>query len=226
MPKSSNKRKNGTVAEKKPVVTTGPLRVSARGQAQAAAQQVAALAEDFSMLVQGTQTGFTEVNDKVRKIDVILGATIDVLGIREQVEAKIKADTVAAQQKAADQAREGLEKLIAEGIMVATPEITDETIIVGFETDTKTGDVIPPGRIQVQVGGERGLRDEIKSQILGKGLGAQIALAEENKTLTVTEVYRIDTERLAAFQAERVAKAQQAANDNVEQPAPTTSAAE
>src|SRR5712664_2041478 len=111
MPKSNNKRKNGKVAPQHYRQPSAPVRVSARGE-------VARVAADFQSLVKGVQQAFNEVNQEIQKLRVFLGATIDVLDLRQKVEDKITADKLAALQKAADQAKAGLEKLIDQRVMV------------------------------------------------------------------------------------------------------------
>jgi len=202
MPKSNNKRKNGKIAVEHFRAPSAPVRVSARAQAHV-------LSQDLQRLAVGAQQAFNEVNQEIHKLRVFLGAVIDVLDLRQKVENKIKADNLVAQQKVADEAKAAAEKLIEQRVFVPVTEIGEQSIIVGFETDNKTGEIIPPGRLQMQVGGEGGFREDLKVQVLGKGVGFKLVLPD--KTLEITEIYNIDNERIAAMQIEENEKVKAAA---------------
>lgn len=207
MPKSNNKRKNGKVAEQKSRAPVVPIRVSARAHAKNNEQNIVALAQDIQNLARGVQQAVNQLEQQIHQVRTILGAVVAVLDIQQKVESKLVADKRAAQTKAADDAKLGLEKLIAQKIVVPATTIIEGALIVGRETD-KEGTIIHPGRVQLQVGD--GMVPEVKSQLLGQPVGFKFNPSTD-KTFEVMEIYTIDAEQLAKVQEEEQAKAQAAA---------------
>jgi hypothetical protein len=158
-------------------------KVSPRVPDKSPLQRISELEGNHQMLLLGLQeignqvgklTGLTEVLEQIAGVE-------NVQQTREQIrEAKDEAQR--------EIARKSIEEALKEGRLRTAGTITEDSLIVGRELD-QNGEVLRPGRIQVQV--KQFSYDEIKEFLIGKSAGCtwRGKIKEGERQLVVDEIY-------------------------------------
>lgn len=121
------------------------------------------------------------LNDKVSAMVVALSSG---LSVSEESINQINTDMKVTEMKAK------VEKLLADGIVAKSDEVTKNSFVVVREIDMETGNVINP-RLQFVA---RVLNDDSLSKVIGKKAGESVKLADDaSAAIEIEEVYEIQS---------------------------------
>ncbi len=160
-----------------------PPKQGVRARERNALERISALEQDMSSIFTGVQAAVSELEKRIMGAAEVVDACVRVLGA-EVVEAAVLAARDERAAAAVETAKDGLNKAIEAGQVVVADTITDESIIVGVESD-KDGNPIKPGYVQLAVSG---VKPEFKEKMLGQGVGFKFDTVDGN-TFTINGVY-------------------------------------
>jgi hypothetical protein len=164
-------------------MNTTPPKQGVRARERNALERIAALEGDLSGLMSGVQSAISELEKRILGASEVIDAVVRIVG-QDTVEAAVLAARDERAATAAKEAKEGLDKAIAAGQVVAGTMIGENSIIVGVEND-KDGAALKPGYIQLSMAG---VKPEFKEKMLGQAAGFKFDTVDGN-TFTVNAVY-------------------------------------
>jgi hypothetical protein len=157
--------------------------LSVKKRILSATQRLEALEKEVPKIVAGVNNGFTNLEARVNEIQEYVNALAQLVGEAE-VSAKIRENQIARAEAAANAQKEGLEKAITDGRVVTADTTGEKSVIVCKETD-KDGNLIPPGRVQMEF---RQIIPTFKEKFLGTKVGAKVA-TPNGGSLEIVEIY-------------------------------------
>ena len=160
-------------------------KVSQREKVKSISERVSEIEKSIPQLVQGVNGAFHQMQSTLTEQAELIAAISELLGegaLNAKVlerQARFEAERLAAAQKAV---QDGLEK----GTLVPATEISEGTLVVGKEVHKdEEGNVIREVALQARI---NDLKSEIKSQLLGKGVGTSVDVAK-GLTIEVSAIY-------------------------------------
>lgn len=177
-----------------------PPKTGVRARERNALERIAALEGDLGSLFTAVQSAVGELEKRIVTAAEVIDAIVRVLG-QDVVEKSVIDAREERAAKAAVEAKEGLNKALEAGQVVATETIEDDSIITGVEAD-KDGVELKPGYVQLSL---TGVKPEYKEKMVGQQVGFKFETAEGG-TFSVTGIYK-SVPQEAAPEAPPVAQA-------------------
>ena len=159
--------------------------LSMRQKTKNALERIDGLEKTVSYLVDATNKGLGEFDEKLQAVAELTNAMVTLLG-QDAVSNAIAEARANADADAVKRQQDQVDELKTKGILVAAETVGEDTLIVGKETD-KDGNVLRPGRAQIQMGQ---LKPEIKAILAGKAIGTVIDTPGGGK-FEVQELYTV-----------------------------------
>lgn len=189
-------------------MSNGLNRPGVRAQARALSNSVEELQQLLSRALVGIEQRMTQQANTLNRLSRVTNALVELVG----QEAVQNAVDIAARDEAvirAVQEKAAIDEAIADGYVYAADVVTEESIIVGHETDEK-GEPVGTGRQQIAF---RNIDPNYKAALLGKAKGDKMKTPGGGE-FEVKEIYLVDEEKgreilqaKAAKAAEQAAKA-------------------
>jgi hypothetical protein len=163
--------------------TQTPPKQGVRARERNALERITALETDLANLFGAVQNAVQELEKKLMGAAEVIDACARTLG-NEVIEAAVLAAREERAAQAAVQAKEALDKALADNQIVVAEKIEENSIITGVEYD-KENKPIKPGYIQLSM---LGVKPEFKEKMLGQGKGFRFDTVDGN-VFEVTGVY-------------------------------------
>lgn len=159
------------------------------------------LNQNVARALLGINQRFNEHNGRLITTEELVDALVDIQG-REEVERLVDERRLERAEKLAAQEKGSLDQAISDGYVLAAEVAGEKSVIIGKYL-ASDGSVIPPGRAQLVM---TGVQEQFRNQLLGKGVGTKLDLADGGK-FELTEIYEVDDEKYQAFVAAKQAAA-------------------
>lgn len=159
--------------------------LSVKNRVKSALERIESIEGDLPKLVAGVNNGFANLEQRLNEFTEILNAISQLVG-EKTVGDQVTSNRIARAEAMAQAQKEGLEKALAEGKVTVAEAAGEKTVIVGKEFD-KDGNLIPPGRIQMEF---RQIVPSFKEKFTGIKVGGTVETPNGGK-IEVVELYDI-----------------------------------
>jgi hypothetical protein len=165
-------------------MSAGNLSNSSKKQVRSALERIDAIEAELPKLIAGINEALMNEDNRRRQLAGIIEAIVEILGA-ETVDGKVKEISDRQTMARLEQAKAALVAGLEEGKVVKVVDISEQSLIVGRELDSK-GEVIFPGQLQLTY---TGVKPEYQEKLLGQAAG--FVLQTDSGTFEVLEVYDI-----------------------------------
>jgi len=163
--------------------------MSVRKATKSALERVSALEESIPQIIQGINSAFGQMENKVDSFANVLEAVKnlleDVVG-EGKVQAEVDSILLQRAVAASESQKRDLETAVKDGKFVVAAVVSEKSLIVGTEFD-KDGKAYGAGRVQISL---QGIKPEFKDKVSGQGVGFSFDLPNGGK-FTINEIYDV-----------------------------------
>jgi hypothetical protein len=149
------------------------------------------LSGDLNQLAQA-------VSQRLSSIDEVLAVLVEEIGA-EEVESRIQARRLKARVADVERSKQAIANGLEKGLLTEAPAVAEDSLIVGFETDSAGAQQNPPFSSLPFAQ----LQPSLKEKFLNAKAGDRLEI-DDGGTFTIEAVYKIEKDKIeAAAAAER-----------------------